>query len=99
VIPLEAGSQGRRVLRPIVQERTREAAVQAVRRVEPHLREALLESVRRGDSRVEASPYAIEEQQIFPTRLDLCFLYMPGATNARGLRLQTSFASYGLRPQ
>jgi hypothetical protein len=99
VIPLEAGSQGRRVLRPIVQERTREAAVQAVRRVEPHLREALLESVRRGDSRVEASPYAIEEQQIFPTRLDLCFLYMPGATNARGLQLQTSFASYGLRPQ
>jgi hypothetical protein len=99
VIPLEPGPQGRRVLRPIVQERTREAAVQAVRRIDPGLREALLEAVRRADPRLEASSFVVEEAQIYPTRLDLCFVYMPGATNARGIQLQTSFASYGIRPQ
>jgi hypothetical protein len=98
VIPLEPGPQGRRVLRPIVQQRTREAALQAVRRVDPDLRQALLEEVRRADPRLEASPSVVEEDQIYPTRLDLCFVYMPGATNARSIRLQTSFANYGIRP-
>jgi hypothetical protein len=96
---LEPGLQGRRVLRPIIQERTREAALQAVRRVDPSLREALLAARRRADPRLEASPFVVEEEQIFPTRLDLCFVYVPGATNARGIQLQTSFASYGIRPQ
>jgi hypothetical protein len=99
VIPLEPGPQGQRVLRPVVQGKTREAVLQAVRRVQPRLREALLEAVRRADPGLEPSLYMVEEEQIFPTRLDLCFLYMPGARNARGIQLQTSFASYGIRPQ
>ncbi len=98
VIPLDPGLQGRRVLRPIIQERTREAALQAVRRVDPDLRQALLEAVRRADLRLEPSLSVVEEGQIYPTRLDLCFVYMPGATNARSIQLQTSFASYGIRP-
>jgi hypothetical protein len=98
VIPLAPGPQGRRVLRPIVQERTREAALQAVQRVDPALRQALLDEVRRADPRLEPSPTVVEEGQIYPTRLDLCFVYMPGATNARKIQLQTSFASYGIVP-
>jgi hypothetical protein len=27
----------------------------------------------------------VEEDQIFPTKLDLAFIYIPGATNARPL--------------
>jgi hypothetical protein len=97
VIPLEPGPQGRRVLRPIIQAPTREATLQAVRRIDASLREALLAAVRRADPRLEASPYVVEEGQIHPTRLDLCFVYMPGATNARWILLQTSFASYVIR--
>jgi len=98
VIPLEPGPQGRRVLRPIVQERTHEAALQAVQRIDLRLRQALLEEARRADPRLEPSLSVVEEGQIVPTRLDLCFVSMPGATNARGIQLQTSFASYGIRP-
>jgi hypothetical protein len=98
VIPLEPGPQGRRVLRPFIQERTREATLQAVQRVDPSLRDALLSAMRRADPRLSVSPTVVEEGQIFPTRLELCLVYMPGATNARGIQLQTSFAGYGIRP-
>jgi hypothetical protein len=89
VVPMEPGRQGRRILRPAVRERTREAALQAVRRIDPQIREALLQHARRDDSRVEAGPRAIEEEQIFPTRLDLQFIYIPGASNERAIRVKT----------
>jgi hypothetical protein len=54
-----------------------------VRRIDPPLREVLLQAVRRADPRVEATPHAVEENQIVPTRLDLAFIYIPGDTNAR----------------
>jgi hypothetical protein len=94
VIPLEPGPEGRRVLRSAVQERTREAALQAVRRIEPRLREALLEAERRVDPQLEPSPRVVEEAQIFPTRLELAIVYIPGASNARKLQVETSYASY-----
>jgi hypothetical protein len=34
---------------------------------------------------VEATPHAVEEIQIVPTRLDLAFTYIPGDTNARAV--------------
>jgi hypothetical protein len=86
---MEPGRQGRRVLRPSVRERTREAALQAVRGIDPQIREALLQHARREDSHVEASPHVIEEEQIFPTRLDLQFIYIPGTTNERAIRVKT----------
>ena len=46
VVPIEPGLEGRRVLRPPLRERTREAALAAVRRLDPRLREAALYSVR-----------------------------------------------------
>jgi hypothetical protein len=65
-----------------VRERTPEAALQAVRRLDPGLREALLQAMCRADPRVAAAPPS-DEAQIFPSRLGLKIIYVPGATNAR----------------
>jgi hypothetical protein len=92
-VPMVPGPQGRRVLRPPVRERTWEAALQAVRRVDPAIREALLQSLCRNDPRLEAAPHVVEEDQIHPTRLDLVVVYVPGLANARGLHVQGSEAS------
>jgi hypothetical protein len=86
VVPLEAGPRGKRVLRPPVQERTREAAVEALRRIDPKIRETLLQLMRRGDPHVDAAP-PNDEAQIAPTRLNLTLLYMPGDTNARSIHV------------
>jgi hypothetical protein len=85
VIPLEPDPRGRRALRPPVRERTREAALEAVRRVPLPLRQALLQAVRRTDPRVGPDMDRFEAEQIFPTRLDLNFVYVPGATNWRAI--------------
>jgi hypothetical protein len=106
VIPLEPGPQGRRVPRPIVLERTQEAALQAVQRIDPRLREALVEASRPADAQGEPGARGglsreqrvIEEEQIFPTRLDLIFVYIPGSSNARPIRVRTAYASYDVRP-
>jgi Putative zinc-finger len=89
VVPMTPGAQGRRVVRPPVRERTREAALQAVQRVDPKIREALLEWKRRADPRLEASPRVVEEEEIYPTQLDLTFAYIPGFSNARMIRVTT----------
>jgi RNA polymerase sigma factor (sigma-70 family) len=88
VVPMDPGPQGRRVLRPPVREETREAALQSVRRVDPKIREALLQAMRRNDPRVDAAP-PDEEAQIFPTRLGMVIVYIPGATNARPIYVLT----------
>jgi hypothetical protein len=85
VVPLEFTPRGRRVPRPPVRERTREATLEAVRRVDPSLRKALLDAACRADSRLPAEPHVVEEDQIVSTRLDLAFVYIPGSTNARAL--------------
>jgi hypothetical protein len=85
VVSLEPGPQGKRVPRPPVQERTREAALQSLRRVDPKVRAAIWEALRHDDPRV-ASP-ADEAAEIFPTQLNLTILYIPGATNARSFHL------------
>ena len=62
----------------------------AVRRIDPALREALMQAVRRADPRVKADGRAFEEEQVFPTQLDLTFVYIPGGTNALPIFVQTS---------
>ena len=91
VVPIEPGLEGRRVLRPPLRERTREAALAAVRRLDPRLREAALYSVREwfsmhqppseGEGRIPL------EAQVFPTELGLTFVYIPGLSNARPIRI------------
>src|SRR5262249_14177553 len=84
-VPLAFTPQGRRVPRPPVRERTREATLQAVRRVDPELRKALLAAACRADPRLPAEPHVVEEDQIVPTRLALAFVSIAGSTNARAL--------------
>jgi hypothetical protein len=94
VAPLDLTPRGHRVPRPPVLERTREAALQAVRRVDPPLRQALLQAARRGNPRLDDSPRAVEDDQIFPTKLNLTIVYIPGATNVRGLHVRCLNANY-----
>jgi hypothetical protein len=86
VVPLGPGPQSKRVPRPPVKERTREAVVQALRRVDPGIREKVLQLVRQADPRLKAVPPS-EEEQIFPTRLNLTVIYIPGDTSARTIRV------------
>jgi RNA polymerase sigma-70 factor, ECF subfamily len=81
VVPLETG---RRVPRPPVQERTREAALRALGRIDPSIREALIRKGRQADPRVEQAPPS-EQAQIVPTELRLTIFYIPGARDGRGV--------------
>jgi hypothetical protein len=98
VVPLEPGRRGRRVPRPAVRARTKEAVLEAVRLLDPQLRQALLEGTRRADSRLPAAQSAVEEEQIFPSQLDLTFVFIPGATSPRSIRIQNLFAQYDTGP-
>jgi RNA polymerase sigma-70 factor, ECF subfamily len=83
VVPLGSGRQDQRVPRPPIVARTREEVLTAVQRVDPRLREALLQAVRRADPRIDPDLSSFEAQQLFPTQLDLWFVYVPGSTNER----------------
>jgi hypothetical protein len=87
VVPLEPGPQGRRVLRPPVRSRSREAALQAVRQIDPKIREAVLHT--RSGFRLpdEPAPPIPLEAQIFPSDMGLTFIYFTGTSNARLLRV------------
>jgi RNA polymerase sigma-70 factor (ECF subfamily) len=87
VVPLEPGPQGRRLLRPPIRERTREAALQALRQLDPKIRDAAVH-VRGGRSPDgAAAPVIPLEAQIFPTQLGLTIIYFQGTSNARSVRV------------
>jgi hypothetical protein len=86
VVPLEPGPKGRRVPRPVVRERTKEAAIEALRKVDSQLRQATWEAMRRSDPRLPAAP-PDDAAQIYPTQLRLAIVYVPGGTNARDIRV------------
>jgi hypothetical protein len=96
-VPLESGAEGRRIVRPVVHERTREAALAALRRVDAPIRERIYLLLRREDPRLEVTP-PTDETQIFPTQLDLAVAYIPSDTNARAIHVVTphsdTFNSY-----
>jgi hypothetical protein len=85
VVPIEPGRNGRRVVRPPVRERTREAALQAVLRLDPRVRQAAIHTPIAPSS--GADPGVPIEAQIFPSELSLTFVYIPGASNARRVRI------------
>jgi hypothetical protein len=85
VVRLDDGLQGRRALRPPVCARTREAVLEGVRQADPQIRVALLNARRWADPRLELAPRVVEEDEIFPTRLDLIVVYIPGTANDRPL--------------
>jgi RNA polymerase sigma-70 factor (ECF subfamily) len=81
IVPLEPGERGRRALRPPVRERTREAALQALHRLDPQIREAVLQVARRFAPSGQDVQIASQEAEVVPTDLDLVFIYLPGASN------------------
>jgi hypothetical protein len=90
VVPVERGREGRRVLRPTVRERTREATVEAVRRLDPRLRAAAGQSVSQPDDPARPSqPADPPEAEVFPTALRLTFVYIPGSSNGRPIRISS----------
>jgi hypothetical protein len=76
LVPVDPGPYVRLVPRPVVRERTREAALQALRRVDPQVRAAVLAAAGRNDPRLLAEP-ASDEAQIVPTELNLTLVYAP----------------------
>jgi hypothetical protein len=88
VVPIEPGRDGRRVVRPPVQERTREAALQALLRLDPRVRQAALHThVPPGVALDPTERTPPLEAQIFPTELSLTFVYIPSTANARRIRI------------
>jgi hypothetical protein len=70
-----------------VRERTREAALQAVRRLDPQLREAAVHQLSvPGQTGGAKRPIPLEEQ-IFPSELGLTIVYIPGPSNALLMRI------------
>jgi RNA polymerase sigma-70 factor (ECF subfamily) len=77
LVPVDLGPDGRRLIpRPLVRERTREAALQALRRLDPQMRAAVRAAAGRSDPRFLAEPVS-DEAQIVPTELNLTLLYIP----------------------
>lgn len=81
MLPLQRGPQGERVFIQPVRERTREAALQAARRLVPQVSETALLDARTHDPQFEVSQMTPQEGQIVPTELDLAIIYTPGSTN------------------
>jgi hypothetical protein len=80
VLPVPPGT---RAPRPLVRERTREAALQVAQRISPRVRERIVHAERLLKPDVTEADIAPQPSQIVPTRLDLTVLYIPGASHAR----------------
>jgi hypothetical protein len=81
IAPLEPGENGQRIPCPVVRGRTREETLQALRVLDPKLREALAQAAPRFDPHTEAGALLSPEAQIVPTELDLTIIYIPGTSN------------------
>jgi hypothetical protein len=89
IAPLEPPPDGRWLLVPVVRERTREAALQALRQVDPQIREAVWKAALRYNPRLEPAS-ASEEAQIVPSKLDLTTLYIPGTSTRFWVQFQAT---------
>jgi hypothetical protein len=76
---------GSRAIRPPIRERTREAALAALGRLDPKLRSAIWESRRRDDSGFR--PPTSDAAEVYPTQLNLVLIYLPGASHQRPIRI------------
>jgi hypothetical protein len=81
IMPVEPGPQGRRALMPPIRARTREAALEAARRLEPQVREGLLKFARYYKRSEEEMDGFFQKAEVLPTRLDLVIVYIPGTAN------------------
>jgi hypothetical protein len=81
-VTVDPGEKGRRVLMPPVRERTREAALEAARRLFPPVTEAMLEAWRPYAPDITAEKLLPQPDQIAPSELDLVIVYIPGTSTA-----------------
>jgi RNA polymerase sigma-70 factor (ECF subfamily) len=93
---LDADRGGRRVPRPPVRERSKEAALQAARRLDPRIRASILEALRQSDPRAVPTPQ-VDISEIYPMRLRLSFIYIPGAMSPRGIHIWFDDSDIGPR--
>jgi RNA polymerase sigma-70 factor (ECF subfamily) len=93
VVPYAKGPQGKRAFQPRVRERTREAALAALRRVHPEIRAAVWQAAVRADPRLEGTSPPPDEEQIVPTKLDLATIYMPDTANKYHVLIYTKRSS------
>jgi RNA polymerase sigma-70 factor, ECF subfamily len=75
MVVVEPGRDARWVPRPRVRERTREAVIEAVRRLDPMIQERALHTGKHPEPPVPL------EAQVFPSELNLTFVYISGASN------------------
>jgi RNA polymerase sigma-70 factor (ECF subfamily) len=81
LVVVEPGREGRWAPRPLVRERTKEAALRAVGGLERHIRERAVHVLRHLRGQPEPEPPVPLEAQIYPTKLNLTFIYIAGASN------------------
>jgi len=74
------------VLMPPVRERTREAALEAARRLFPPVTDAMLEAWRRVAPDITAEKLLPQPDQIAPSELDLVIVYIPGSSTTHTIR-------------
>jgi hypothetical protein len=79
----EHGRHGRWAPRPSVRGRTREAVVEALRHLDPAIRDAAAHRhpMRAQELASEPPPPVPLEEQVFPTNLSLVFIYVPSGSN------------------
>ena len=80
------GREGKWLSVPAVRERTRDAALQALRRIDPEIRTAVRATALAEVGRAvvpATSNLPPEEEQIVPAPLNLVTLYIPGTTKDR----------------
>jgi RNA polymerase sigma factor (sigma-70 family) len=85
VVVVEPGREGHWRPRPLLRDRTRQAVMEAVLRLDPTLRERAMHVIR--SRQTTAEPPAPLEAQIFPTDLSLNIAYLPAASNRLPLHI------------
>jgi hypothetical protein len=81
VVIVDPGREGRWLPRPMLRGRTREAVMQAVRGLDPTIRERAVQALRGRQAPGEPTPPVPLEAQVFPTELSLTVIYLPSTSN------------------
>jgi RNA polymerase sigma-70 factor (ECF subfamily) len=91
---VEPGKQGRWAPRPALRGNTREAVVEAMRRLDPKIRELAVNTDRFKGAQPDPELPLPPEAQIFPTELSLTFVYFPSGSNARLIHIVRPNGNY-----
>jgi RNA polymerase sigma-70 factor, ECF subfamily len=91
---VEPGKQGHWAPRPALRGRTREAVLEAIRRLDPKIRELAVKTDRFQSSQPDPELPMPLEAQIFPTELSLTFVYFPSGSNTRLIHIVRPNSNY-----